>query len=174
MTSRPAVGSQQPPQQRTAARPRASVRTHPAQVNVSGNSAWRSGLTVDLSARGSRPASREGYGAPGGSGRASPSTPGAESPNRLANSQKGEKAHRASNGASTPHISGSERTPVAFPPRPGQYMPEPPNAKPSGAPAGFANMSKADAKLPTFEAPAAAQLYPQGSMYNSLIFLAQY
>jgi hypothetical protein len=169
MTSRPAVLSQQPAQQRIPARPGAPVRARSAQVTPSVSSARRPGLSVDLSAKGSQSSNGDAQSVAGGSGRASPGTPGLESPNRTASSQRGGKRNGSSNGASSPKVLGNERASIAFPPRPGQYMPEQ-EIKLHDRPGGLPNWPKPDYKAPSFEAPAAAQIYPQGSMCMLAVF----
>lgn len=153
--------------QSTAGHPRAPGRSRTAFANSNGR---KPGLSVDLSANGSQSSSVDAQSVMGGSGRASPVTSGLESPNRLGGSQRGGMRQASSNGASSPRVLGNERAPVAFPPRPGQYTSEV-EVKIHDRPGCQPNWPKPEFKAHSFDAPAAAQIYPQNSMYYHPICL---
>ncbi|KAF2427586.1 hypothetical protein EJ08DRAFT_637336 [Tothia fuscella] len=157
MTSRPAVGSQQPPQ-RSGGRSRAAIQARSVQANAA-NNARRPGLSVDLT--GSTGAF--GFGdLQSLSGGSAPGTPVFEFTNRLGNGARGGKQqHGSSDGASSPQIVGNERVQAGLPPRPGRPAFEQ-NTKPQERPGSQPNWPKDETKVHTYDPPPAAQLFPGG------------
>ncbi|QDS67747.1 hypothetical protein FKW77_006110 [Venturia effusa] len=160
MTSNPTPGIQPPPQQRAQPTATQHSRTSSQASRANVGSARNLGLSVDPT-RGQR-----GVGSSdNGSGRPSPATSYADSPNPSANGARGgRQQHQNANEAHNSHGTASERAPVAqigFPPRPGSNAPHR-EQPPSSAVLGPIITSKSTVKSASSEPPAASLLYPGG------------